>query len=107
MDTYFSCTWAAALIGLLFGVFKCRTMADILFGLSETDAQLELKEKAYDKLKRKTMYWIIVLGLLLVGHSTAFAFMLQDSFALIPGSHSTDILLIMADVCAHMVIFAL
>ena len=40
MDTYFSCTWAAALIGLLFGVFKCRTLADILFGLSETDAQV-------------------------------------------------------------------
>jgi len=47
------------------------------------------------------------LGILLIGHSVAFWFLLQDSFALIPGSAATDILLIMADVCAHMVIYAL
>ena len=40
VDAYFACTWAAALVALLFGVFKCRKMADILFGLSETDAQV-------------------------------------------------------------------
>ena len=41
----------ASLTTLLFGVFKCRSMAEILFGLSEADAQLELQEKHYDKLK--------------------------------------------------------
>ena len=39
-DTYFACTWTASLVALLFGIFKCRSMADVLFGLSETDAQV-------------------------------------------------------------------
>ena len=51
VDTYCACTWVASLTTLLFGVFKCRSMAEILFGLSEADAQLELQEKHYDKLK--------------------------------------------------------
>jgi len=107
IDTYFACTWAAGLVALLFGVFKCRSMADILFGLSETDAQLELKEKHYDKLKRKTCYWILVLALLLVGHSVAFSFLVRDAFDMIDNSMATDFLLIMADVAAHMLIFTL
>jgi len=107
VDAYFACTWAAALVALLFGVFKCRKMADILFGLSETDAQLELKEKHYDKLKRKSCYWIAVLVVLLVGHSVAFAFLTQDAFAVMEDTNATDFLLIMADVAAHMIIYAL
>ena len=51
VDTYSACTWVASLTTLLFGVFKCRSMAEILFGLSEVDAQLELQEKHYEKLK--------------------------------------------------------
>ncbi len=51
VDTYCACTWVASLTTLLFGVFKCRSMAEILFGLSEADAQLELQEKHYEKLK--------------------------------------------------------
>jgi hypothetical protein len=53
VNTYAACTWVASLTTLLFGVFKCRSMAEILFGLSEADAQLELQEKHYDKLKVK------------------------------------------------------
>ena len=63
MDTYVACTWVASLVALLFGVFKCRSLAEVLFGLSETDAQLELQEKHYEKIKRKSLYWIAFLGI--------------------------------------------
>ena len=63
MDTYVACTWVASLVALLFGVFKCRSFAEVLFGLSETDAQLELQEKHYEKIKRKSLYWIAFLGI--------------------------------------------
>ena len=46
-DTYFACTWTASLVALLFGIFKCRSMADVLFGLSETDAQVKEKYIEY------------------------------------------------------------
>ena len=72
MDTYVACTWVASLVALLFGVFKCRSFAEVLFGMSETDAQLELQEKHYDKIKRKSLYWIVFLGILLAGHTVAF-----------------------------------
>jgi hypothetical protein len=36
VDTYVACTWVASLVALLFGVFKCRSFAEVLFGLSET-----------------------------------------------------------------------
>jgi len=45
-DTYVVATWTSALVTLLFGVFKCRSFADVLFGLGETDGQLELKVRA-------------------------------------------------------------
>ena len=48
-----------------------------------SNIQLELKEKHYDKLKRKTCYWILVLALLLVGHSVAFSFLVRDAFDMI------------------------
>lgn len=61
MDTYIGSTWIASLIALIFGIFKCRCFAEILFGLSEVDAQLELREKHYDKIKRKSIYCIVFL----------------------------------------------
>ena len=106
VDTYFACTWAASLIALLFGVFKCRSMADVLFGLSEADAQLELKEKHYEKIKRKSLYWILFLTCLLAIHGLAFTFMVKDIFAFIDDK-DPDILLILADVVAHATIFVL
>ena len=79
MDTYVACTWVASLVALLFGVFKCRTFAEVLFGLSEADAQLELQERHYEKIKRKSLYWIVFLGLLLAGHTVAFYQVYTDS----------------------------
>jgi len=100
MDTYVACTWVASLVALLFGVFKCRSFAEVLFGLSETDAQLELQEKHYEKIKRKSLYWIAFLGLLLAGHTVAFYQMYTDSVGF-------DILLSLSDTLAHSTIFVL
>lgn len=80
MDTYVACTWVASLVALLFGVFKCRSFAEVLFGLSETDAQLELQEKHYDKIKRKSLYWIAFMVLLLAGHTVAFYFLYTGKY---------------------------
>ena len=80
MDTYVACTWVASLVALLFGVFKCRSFAEVLFGLSETDAQLELQEKHYDKIKRKSLYWIAFMVLLLAGHTVAFYFLFTGKY---------------------------
>ena len=129
MDTYVACTWVASLVALLFGVFKCRSFAEVLFGLSETDAQLELQEKHYEKIKRKSLYWIaflginknlqimgkcrtfistfvhsnpliLISGLLLAGHTVAFYQMYTDSVGF-------DILLSLSDTLAHSTIFVL
>ena len=53
------------------------SFAEILFGLSETDGQLELREKHYEKIKRKSLYWIAFLVILLAGHAAAFFVMLE------------------------------
>ena len=53
------------------------SFAEILFGLSETDGQLELREKHYEKIKRKSLYWIAFLVILLAAHALAFFFMLE------------------------------
>ena len=42
--------------------------------------QLELYEKHYNKIKRKSMYWIFFLAILLLGHGAAFLFMLRDLY---------------------------
>jgi len=100
MDTYVACTWVASLVALLFGVFKCRSFAEVLFGLSETDAQLELQEKHYDKIKRKSLYWIAFMVLLLAGHTVAFYFLYTDSVGF-------DILISLSDSLAHATILVL
>ena len=87
-------------MALLFGVFKCRSFAEVLFGLSETDAQLELQEKHYDKIKRKSMYWIVFLALLLAGHAVSMYQILKDSVGF-------DILILLADTMAHSTLFVL
>ena len=95
-----ACTWVASLIALLFGVFKCRSFAEVLFGLSETDAQLELQEKHYEKIKRKSLYWIVFLSLLLAGHAVAFYQILVDSIGF-------ELLLFIADALAHSTVLVL
>ena len=99
-DFFQACTWLASLVALLFGVFKCRSFAEVLFGLSETDAQLELQEKHYDKIKRKSMYWIVFLALLLAGHAVSMYQILKDSVGF-------DILILLADTMAHSTLFVL
>ena len=47
--------------------------------MSQLDSQLELKEKHYDKIKRKTLYWVVVELLLLVLQMTGVVFMIEDS----------------------------
>ena len=42
--------------------------------------QLELYEKHYNKIKRKSMYWIFFLVVLLLGHGAAFLFLLRDLY---------------------------
>eukprot|EP00095_Tigriopus_kingsejongensis_P003812 maker-scaffold278_size225338-snap-gene-0.13 protein:Tk03812 transcript:maker-scaffold278_size225338-snap-gene-0.13-mRNA-1 annotation:"gustatory receptor 43a-like" len=99
-DTYVACTWVASLIALLFGVFKCRSFAEVLFGLSEIDAQLELKEKHYEKMKRKSLYWIVFLTALLALDGLAFYTMLFDS-------SKFDLMLFIALILAHCIVFVL
>lgn len=99
-DTYVASLFTAALVALIFGVFKCRSFAEILFGLSETDGQLELREKHYEKIKRKSLYWIAFLVILLAGHAAAFFMMLDkaDMF---------DLVFYVCDILAHCVLFVL
>ncbi len=88
------------MVTLTFGIIKCRAFAEVLFGLSETDAQLELQERHYDKIKRKTLFWIFFMTLLLGGHVVAFVFILKDSVGF-------DILITLADTAAHSTLYAL
>ena len=48
------------------------------FFLQKQDSQLELKEKHYDKIKRKTLYWVVVEIFLLVLHMVGIVFMFED-----------------------------
>ena len=62
-----ACTWCASLVTLAFGIFKSRVFAEILFGISECDAQLELQERHYVKIRKKSNYWIFFL-ILMIGN---------------------------------------
>ena len=50
---------------LAFGIFKSRVFAEVLFGISECDAQLELQERHYVKIRKKSNYWIAFLVIML------------------------------------------
>lgn len=100
IDTYLSCTWIGSLVALLFGVFKCRSFAEVLMGLSEIDAQLELQAKHYDKIKRKTLYWIVFLGALLAIHGLSFYTILNDGAMF-------DLMLFISVMLAHCLVFVL
>merc|ERR1712241_167405 len=57
VDSYIGCLFSNRIVAILFGIFKCTSFAEVLYKASEVDSQLELKEKHYDKIKRKTWYW--------------------------------------------------
>merc|ERR1719225_1020325 len=94
VDTYLGCVLSNAIIAAMFGIFKCTNFAEVLYSVSQLDSQLELKEKHYDKIKRKTLYWVVVELLLLVLQMAGVVFMFEDI--------SRDIILLVCILCANM-----
>jgi len=99
VDTYIGSLFSNCLVAVLFGIFKCTSFAEVLFTTSEVDSQLELKEKHYDKIKRKTLYWIVVEILLIAMHMVGIIFMLEDI--------QRDIILLACIFCANLAVSVL
>jgi len=99
VDTYIGSLFSNCLVAVLFGIFKCTSFAEVLFTTSEVDSQLELKEKHYDKIKRKTLYWIVVEILLITMHMVGIIFMLEDI--------QRDIILLACILCANLAVSVL
>ena len=78
VDSYLGSVLSNAIIAVMFGIFKCTNFAEVLYSISQLDSQLELKEKHYDKIKRKTLYWVVVEIVLLVLHMVGVVFMFED-----------------------------
>merc|ERR1712012_1092387 len=78
VDSYIGCLFSNCIVAILFGIFKCTSFADVLYKASEVDSQLELKEKHYDKIKRKTLYWVSVEIVLIAAHVVGVVFMFED-----------------------------
>jgi len=99
VDTYLGCILSNAIIAAMFGIFKCTNFAEVLYSVSQLDSQLELKEKHYDKIKRKTLYWVVVELVLLATQMTGVVFMFEDI--------SRDVILLVCIACANMAIAVL
>merc|ERR1711962_663444 len=78
VDSYIGCLFSNCIVAILFGIFKCTSFAEVLYKASEVDSQLELKEKHYDKIKRKTLYWVSVEIILIAAHVVGVVFMFED-----------------------------
>merc|ERR1719346_972446 len=96
VDSYLGSVLSNAIIAVMFGIFKCTNFAEVLYSVSQLDSQLELKEKHYDKIKRKTLYWVVVEIFLLVLHMVGVVFMFEDI--------QRDIILLVCIFCANMAI---
>lgn len=96
VDSYLGSVLSNAIIAVMFGIFKCTNFAEVLYSVSQLDSQLELKEKHYDKIKRKTLYWVVVEILLLVLQMVGVVFMFEDI--------QRDIILLVCIFCANMAI---
>merc|ERR1719433_1879066 len=96
VDSYIGCLFSNCIVAILFGIFKCTSFAEVLYKASEVDSQLELKEKHYDKIKRKTLYWVVVEILLLVLQMVGVVFLFEDI--------QRDIILLVCIFCANMAI---
>lgn len=96
VDIYIGSLFSNCLVAVLFGIFKCTSFAEVLFTTSEIDSQLELKEKHYDKIKRKTIYWIVVEVLLLCVHMTGVVFFFEDI--------GRDLILLACILCANLAV---
>merc|ERR1719151_328270 len=99
VDSYIGCLFSNCIVAILFGIFKCTSFAEVLYKASEVDSQLELKEKHYDKIKRKTLYWVVVELVLLAAQMTGVVFMFEDI--------SRDVILLVCIACANMAIAVL
>jgi len=99
IDTYIGSVFSNCIVAVLFGIFKCTSFAEVLFTTSEVDSQLELKEKHYDKIKRKTLYWIVVELLLIGLHMVGIVFMFEDI--------QRDLILLACILCANLAISVL
>merc|ERR1712045_284396 len=78
VDSYIGCLFSNCIVAILFGIFKCTSFAEVLYKASEVDSQLELKEKHYDKIKRKTLYWVSVELILIASHVVGIVVMFED-----------------------------
>merc|ERR1719394_2258404 len=96
VDSYIGCLFSNCIVAILFGIFKCTNFAEVLYSVSQLDSQLELKEKHYDKIKRKTLYWVVVEIILLVLQMVGVVFMFEDI--------QRDIILLVCIFCANMAI---
>merc|ERR1719384_413303 len=99
VDTYLGCVLSNAIIAAMFGIFKCTNFAEVLYSVSQLDSQLELKEKHYDKIKRKTLYWVVVELVLLLMQMIGVTFMFEDIYR--------DCILLMCILCSNMAIAVL
>merc|ERR1719357_1379914 len=99
VDSYIGCLFSNCIVAILFGIFKCTSFAEVLYKASEVDSQLELKEKHYDKIKRKTLYWIVVELLLIGLHMIGIVFMFEDI--------QRDCILLACILCANLAISVL
>merc|ERR1712029_1016475 len=99
VDTYLGSVLSNALIAIMFGIFKCTNFAEVLYSVSQLDSQLELKEKHYDKIRRKTLYWVVVEIILLVLQMVGVVFMFEDI--------QRDIILLVCILCSNMAIAVL
>jgi len=99
VDTYIGSIFSNCIVAVLFGIFKCTSFAEVLFTTSEVDSQLELKEKHYEKIKRKTLYWIVVELILIALHMTGVVFMFEDI--------QRDCILLACILCANLAISVL
>lgn len=76
LNTYTTCIFTNCLVAVLFGVFKSRSFAEVLYLTSKIDSQLELKEKHYDKMKSKTLFWVLFVIICFAIHGLGLFFIL-------------------------------
>jgi len=96
VDAYIGCIFSNSLVAVIFGIFKCASFAEVLYITSNVDSQLELKEKHYDKIKKKTLYWVVIEILLIVSNFVGIVFMFEDI--------QRDVILLACLLCANCAI---
>jgi len=78
LDTYAGSVFGSCLVAVIFGIFKSRLFAEVLFTAAEVDSQLQLKEKHYDKIKTKSLFWVFLETMLLGLHAVGLFYLMED-----------------------------